>query len=325
MAIGRMGIFPTFEDEQSMRSIIDINTHDSLKEIVNDTTDLGTWQYAIFRADGLKKGDKGILGYRKEEAPYVVMYNDLVMVFYPSSPTDEQLKIGPISINRDDLNSWTQPEKTVTITRREFWDVRSWIVRSSRDFYDPAREKALLIIRERERIEGSPINEEDKQTLINASRLSSEPSPNPLQIHKMIRIFIAWKRREDAKSKGEEYNPLDDDELFLNQQDFDWYYEDLSDFSRSYGVEIARKFPFYNEARSAITDELKWKKNPSNSSAIDEKYFEAMKWLEDIDPVGFNSAIMEREPYIAPYKPGRNDPCPCGSGKKYKRCCGRNT
>ncbi len=22
-------------------------------------------------------------------------------------------------------------------------------------------------------------------------------------------------------------------------------------------------------------------------------------------------------------KPGRNDPCPCGSGKKYKSCCGR--
>ena len=23
-------------------------------------------------------------------------------------------------------------------------------------------------------------------------------------------------------------------------------------------------------------------------------------------------------------KPGRNDPCPCGSGLKYKNCCGRN-
>ena len=22
-------------------------------------------------------------------------------------------------------------------------------------------------------------------------------------------------------------------------------------------------------------------------------------------------------------KPGRNDPCPCGSGKKYKLCCGK--
>ena len=31
------------------------------------------------------------------------------------------------------------------------------------------------------------------------------------------------------------------------------------------------------------------------------------------------------QPYVreAP-KIGRNDPCPCGSGKKYKRCCGRN-
>ncbi|HEY6198860.1 MAG TPA: SEC-C metal-binding domain-containing protein [Candidatus Binatia bacterium] len=23
-------------------------------------------------------------------------------------------------------------------------------------------------------------------------------------------------------------------------------------------------------------------------------------------------------------KAGRNDPCPCGSGKKYKRCHGKN-
>lgn len=28
------------------------------------------------------------------------------------------------------------------------------------------------------------------------------------------------------------------------------------------------------------------------------------------------------EPYVAPHKAGRNDPCPCGSGKKYKKCCG---
>ena len=26
---------------------------------------------------------------------------------------------------------------------------------------------------------------------------------------------------------------------------------------------------------------------------------------------------------VAQPKPGRNDPCPCGSGKKYKQCCGR--
>ena len=27
------------------------------------------------------------------------------------------------------------------------------------------------------------------------------------------------------------------------------------------------------------------------------------------------------EPYRAPRKVGRNEPCPCGSGKKYKKCC----
>ena len=25
---------------------------------------------------------------------------------------------------------------------------------------------------------------------------------------------------------------------------------------------------------------------------------------------------------VADKKVGRNDPCPCGSGKKYKKCCG---
>ena len=34
---------------------------------------------------------------------------------------------------------------------------------------------------------------------------------------------------------------------------------------------------------------------------------------------GLNKTIVNEEPKV-----GRNDPCPCGSGKKYKNCCGRN-
>ena len=30
-----------------------------------------------------------------------------------------------------------------------------------------------------------------------------------------------------------------------------------------------------------------------------------------------------KRPMRAGEKIGRNDPCPCGSGKKYKQCCGR--
>ena len=29
-------------------------------------------------------------------------------------------------------------------------------------------------------------------------------------------------------------------------------------------------------------------------------------------------APQQRQPRV-----GRNDPCPCGSGKKYKQCCGK--
>lgn len=29
------------------------------------------------------------------------------------------------------------------------------------------------------------------------------------------------------------------------------------------------------------------------------------------------------EPIQANGQPERNDPCPCGSGKKYKKCCGK--
>ena len=33
---------------------------------------------------------------------------------------------------------------------------------------------------------------------------------------------------------------------------------------------------------------------------------------------------VKRQPVRKQKKPGRNDPCPCGSGLKYKKCCGRN-
>ena len=30
-----------------------------------------------------------------------------------------------------------------------------------------------------------------------------------------------------------------------------------------------------------------------------------------------------KQPRVNKEKVGRNDPCPCGSGKKYKHCCGK--
>lgn len=37
-----------------------------------------------------------------------------------------------------------------------------------------------------------------------------------------------------------------------------------------------------------------------------------------------NNGDGSSQPIEKPKKIGRNDPCPCGSGKKYKKCCGKN-
>ncbi|MBS7360211.1 MAG: preprotein translocase subunit SecA [Oscillospiraceae bacterium] len=39
---------------------------------------------------------------------------------------------------------------------------------------------------------------------------------------------------------------------------------------------------------------------------------------------GASDGTVKKEPVKKSSKPGRNDPCPCGSGKKYKKCCGAN-
>ncbi|RKZ25637.1 hypothetical protein DRQ29_06015, partial [bacterium] len=36
-----------------------------------------------------------------------------------------------------------------------------------------------------------------------------------------------------------------------------------------------------------------------------------------------NKAPSKPQPIRKGKKIGRNDPCPCGSGKKYKNCCGK--
>jgi SWIM/SEC-C metal-binding protein len=39
------------------------------------------------------------------------------------------------------------------------------------------------------------------------------------------------------------------------------------------------------------------------------------------DLTDIERALLAREPAAAVVKVGRNEPCPCGSGKKFKRCC----
>ena len=59
-----------------------------------------------------------------------------------------------------------------------------------------------------------------------------------------------------------------------------------------------------------------------------ERHYEEHK--DDLTDVAQQQAAQQdtreeqpRQPYVADKLPGRNDPCPCGSGKKFKNCHGR--
>ena len=70
------------------------------------------------------------------------------------------------------------------------------------------------------------------------------------------------------------------------------------------------------EAHGLLSEEDKAtkRKRQESRSYHDDDYISPKDWMANL------GVTM---PIIAEKKPGRNDPCPCGSGKKYKNCCGR--
>jgi uncharacterized protein YecA (UPF0149 family) len=44
--------------------------------------------------------------------------------------------------------------------------------------------------------------------------------------------------------------------------------------------------------------------------------------MAELQFVGGSGTATENKQAVSAKKAGRNDPCPCGSGKKYKKCHG---
>jgi len=116
----------------------------------------------------------------------------------------------------------------------------------------------------------------------------------------------------------------------------------VSELAEKYGVSVMTMTGFLD----GINDSLK-EKNPIEEMTEDtvvnlgfdtEMLYKNMvdakaPWLYELPQwESIFSAERRKELYleakrmntiVKPKKIGRNDPCPCGSGKKYKYCCGR--
>lgn len=85
---------------------------------------------------------------------------------------------------------------------------------------------------------------------------------------------------------------------------------------RAYGQE---GFDMFEELNESITeDTIKMLYHVVNPERV-----ERVRVAKEVETV--NPDDGKKKPYVRKDKRvGRNDPCPCGSGKKYKNCCGKN-
>ena len=75
---------------------------------------------------------------------------------------------------------------------------------------------------------------------------------------------------------------------------------------------------------------LKFDKEKLYKNMVDAKadwLYELPQWKEIFPEEKLHELYLEQKKsntIVKGPKIGRNDPCPCGSGKKYKKCCGKN-
>ena len=79
---------------------------------------------------------------------------------------------------------------------------------------------------------------------------------------------------------------------------------------------------------SKLSFEIQWEKLYFNMWKAEAEYLYTLpEWdgiLTKDQQKSIEREFKQSKIAHAEKKPGRNDPCPCGSGKKYKNCCGKN-
>ena len=85
--------------------------------------------------------------------------------------------------------------------------------------------------------------------------------------------------------------------------------------------EISEELNKIGELSEFIINGGKSDDNNSELSLLDD-LFSQKRDFKDSNDSYYNSSIIN-EPIKTEKKVGRNEPCPCGSGKKYKKCCGK--
>lgn len=105
----------------------------------------------------------------------------------------------------------------------------------------------------------------------------------------------------------------------------------FDEFSRTLRTEAAQdlfRFEIVMRPQPNLQEVLAGLQMETNRSFVPEIEQTAPQQLttnqEEVDEMAEEPRSERQQPILVGAKPGRNDNCPCGSGKKYKKCCGIN-
>ena len=87
--------------------------------------------------------------------------------------------------------------------------------------------------------------------------------------------------------------------------------------TNSYGERFSDPLNFY-ESQNILSRQIRWAEEgriPMDDETLFEESDDMPNYYDQPTPITY----VRETPKV-----GRNDPCPCGSGKKYKKCCLKN-
>lgn len=161
-------------------------------------------------------------------------------------------------------------------------------------------------------------------------------------------LYEQWKEMAQAHQGQAEYNAFWNEYLDKEKSYYQYILENhlnklegrLGDLASKFDMEPVVFTGFLDGINTSLTSELELDtldEDTMLSSEIDfEKLYWNMHeakadWLYNLKEWGGILSEEKRDEITKAFrlskmavssKVGRNDPCPCGSGKKYKKCCG---
>ncbi len=161
-------------------------------------------------------------------------------------------------------------------------------------------------------------------------------------------LLKQWKEQAYAERTQEEYNQFWGEYLPKEQKNYEYILEHKEETIAGTFAELAEKFEmdpvtfagFLDGINTSLTEELdvdSLTEESHISLAVDfEKLYYNMlaakaEWLYNLPQWDDILTVQKRKEIKKEFnksrivvndnKIGRNEPCPCGSGKKYKKCC----